>query len=336
MEGDYMKVLVTGATGYIGSHVSLELGKKGYELVLVDNLINSKISVVKNLEDLLGKKLDFYQLDLLDDKFESIFKENKIDGIIHLAAYKAVGESVAKPLKYYENNISGLINLCKMMKNYRIKNFVFSSSATVYGTFNKSPMTEDMALGPINPYGNTKLMGEEILKDLYNSDENLSISLLRYFNPVGADESAKIGEDPTNPPDNIMPIITNVAKKKQEKLFVFGDDYDTPDGTCIRDYIHISDLAKGHVQTLEKKSNKPGFYIYNLGTGEGHSVLDLINTYKKVNNVEIPYEIAARRPEDIAVCFANPSKANQELDWKAEKDLESMCRDAWRWGQENR
>lgn len=331
-----MAILVTGATGYIGSHVSLELLRANYPVVLLDNLINSKKLVITRLEELSNKKLPFYNIDLLNLKsLEAVFSENDIEGVIHLAGHKSVTESIKDPIKYYVNNVFSLLNLLIVMEKYNSKNFVFSSSATVYGNHNKSPLSEDMDLLPINPYGKTKLVCEGILEDLYNADNRWSIISLRYFNPVSADKSGLIGEDPTNVPNNIMPLITGVAIGKIPSIDVFGNDYDTPDGTCIRDFIHITDLAKGHIKALEKNKKESGFNIYNLGTGKGYSVLELINTFIKVTNINIPYKFADRRPGDIDISYANPNKALEELGWKADLSLEDMCLDAWRWEKNN-
>lgn len=332
-----MTILITGATGYIGSHVSLELAKRNYEIILLDNLSNSKKDVVDRLEAMIGKKLKFYHIDLCDkDKVKVVFEENIIHGVINLAGFKSVSESIANPLKYYENNLGELINLCSAMDEYNVKNLVYSSSATVYGENNISPLTEDMPLSTLNPYGNTKLFSEQILRELYNSDNSWSISILRYFNPVGADESGMIGEDPRNEPTNLMPIITKVAAGKIDMLNIFGDDYGTPDGTCIRDFIHITDLAEGHVRSIEKNTGQPGLNIYNIGTGSGYSVLEMVNTFQEVNDIKVNYRFAPKRPGDIGVCYANPKKALMELGWFAKKDLAQMCKDAWRWELNNK
>lgn len=331
-----MKILVTGGAGYIGSHTCVELLNAGDEVIVVDNLVNSKMESLKRVEEITGKKLKFYQVDLLDqDQLESVFKENEIDAVIHFAGLKAVGESVSIPLQYYHNNITGTLILCEVMQKYGVKKLVFSSSATVYGMNNVSPLTEDLPLSTTNPYGSTKMMIEYILRDLYASDKDWSIALLRYFNPIGAHESGKIGEDPNGIPNNLMPYITQVAVGKLEKLTIYGDDYDTPDGTGVRDYIHVVDLAKGHIKALEKIDTDTGIDAYNLGTGIGYSVLDVVNSFENATGIKIPYTIAARRPGDIAVCFADASKALDVLDWKAEYSLEEMCRDSWKWQVSN-
>jgi len=331
-----MKILVTGGAGYIGSHTCVELLNAGDEVIVVDNLANSKMESLNRVEEITGKKLKFYQVDLLDqEKLESVFRENKIDAVIHFAGLKAVGESVSMPLQYYHNNITGTLILCEVMQKFEVKKLVFSSSATVYGMNNVSPLTEDLPLSTTNPYGSTKMMIEYILRDLYASDKDWSIALLRYFNPIGAHESAKIGEDPNGIPNNLMPYITQVAVGKLEKLTIYGDDYDTPDGTGVRDYIHVVDLAKGHLKALEKIDTDTGIDAYNLGTGIGYSVLDVVNSFEKATGIKIPYTIAARRPGDIATCFADATKALDELDWKAEYSLEEMCRDSWNWQVNN-
>jgi len=331
-----MKILITGGAGYIGSHTCVELLNAGDEVIVVDNLVNSKMESLKRVEEITGKKLKFYQVDLLDkDKLESVFKENEIDAVIHFAGLKAVGESVSIPLQYYHNNITGTLILCEVMQKFDVKKLVFSSSATVYGMNNVSPLTEDLPLSTTNPYGSTKMMIEYILRDLYASDKDWSIALLRYFNPIGAHESGKIGEDPNGIPNNLMPYITQVAVGKLEKLTIYGDDYDTPDGTGVRDYIHVVDLAKGHIKALEKIDTDTGIDAYNLGTGIGYSVLDVVNSFEKATGIKIPYTIAARRPGDIATCFADASKALDVLDWKAEYSLEEMCRDSWNWQVSN-
>jgi UDP-glucose 4-epimerase len=331
-----MKILVTGGAGYIGSHTCVELLNAGDEVIVVDNLLNSKMESLKRVEEITGKKLKFYQVDLLDqDKLESVFKENEIDAVIHFAGLKAVGESVSIPLQYYHNNITGTLILCEVMQKFDVKRLVFSSSATVYGMNNVSPLTEDLPLSTTNPYGSTKMMIEYILRDLYASDKDWSIALLRYFNPIGAHESGKIGEDPNGIPNNLMPYITQVAVGKLEKLTIYGDDYDTPDGTGVRDYIHVVDLAKGHIKALEKIDTDTGIDAYNLGTGIGYSVLDVVNSFEKATGIKIPYTIAARRPGDIATCFADASKALDVLDWKADYSLEEMCRDSWKWQVSN-
>jgi len=331
-----MAILVTGGAGYIGSHTVVELLQNGYEVVVVDNLSNSKPEALKRVKEITGKDFKFYKVDLLDrDGLEQIFKEDKLEAVIHFAGLKAVGESVSIPLKYYYNNITGTLILCELMQKYGVKKIVFSSSATVYGMKNKSPLTEDMPLSTTNPYGSTKLMIEQILRDVYVSDNSWSIALLRYFNPIGAHESGRIGEDPNGIPNNLMPYITQVAVGKREKLSIFGNDYDTHDGTGVRDYIHVVDLAKGHLKALEKVMKTEGVEAYNLGTGVGYSVLDVVKNFEKATGQHIPYVIVGRRPGDVAECYADPSKAERELGWKAEKTLEDMCRDSWNWQKNN-
>ncbi len=331
-----MRVLVTGGAGYIGSHTVVELLNKNHEVIIVDNFSNSNPEVLNRIKEISGKDFKFYEVDLLDEeKLEKVFKENNIDSVIHFAGYKAVGESVEKPIEYYHNNLTSTFILCQLMKKYDVKKIVFSSSATVYGMNNISPLTEELALSATNPYGMTKLMIEHILGDLYKADDSWGIALLRYFNPIGAHESGRIGENPNGIPNNLMPYITQVAVGKREKLSIFGSDYDTHDGTGVRDYIHVVDLAIGHIKALERFENESGIEAYNLGTGVGISVLDLVNTFMKVNNVKIPYEIVDRRPGDVATCYANPEKALKELNWKTEKTLEDMCRDSWNWQSNN-
>lgn len=331
-----MKILVTGGAGYIGSHTVIELLGKGYEVVIVDNFYNSHPEVLERIKELSGKDFKFYEIDLLDkNSLKKVFEENKIDSVIHFAGYKAVGESVEKPLMYYHNNLTSTFILCEVMKEYGVKNIVFSSSATVYGLSNISPLKEDLPLSTTNPYGTTKLFIEQILRDLYISDKDWSIALLRYFNPIGAHISGRIGENPNGIPNNLMPFITQVAVGKREKLSVFGNDYDTVDGTGVRDYIHVVDLAKGHIKALEKHMDFKGVEAYNLGTGKGVSVLELVNTFEKVNGVKIPYTISDRRPGDIATCFADASKAKKDLEWEAEKTIEDMCKDSWNWQKNN-
>ena len=331
-----MPVLVTGGAGYIGSHTCVQLLKENYEVVVLDNLSNSSPKALQRIEDISGKTIMFYQADLLDRQaVERVFEENDITGVLHFAGLKAVGESVEKPLHYYHNNITGTLILCGIMKSYGVKTLVFSSSATVYGTPKIVPISEEAPTGATNPYGRTKLMIEEILQDLYQADSEWRIALLRYFNPIGADESGRIGEDPTGMPNNLMPFITQVAVGKREKLMVFGDDYDTPDGTGIRDYIHVTDLAEGHLRALEKTAVETGVRTYNLGTGTGYSVLDIVHAFQEATGVQVPYEIKERRPGDIAICYADPSLAEKELGWRAKKTIRDMCCDAWRWQQHN-
>lgn len=331
-----MKILVTGGIGYIGSHTCVELLQKGYEVVVFDNLYNSKIEVVDKIEEITGKKIKFYKADMLDkESMRPVFEENKFDAVIHFAGLKAVGESVEKPLLYYKNNIAGTLNLCEMMNEYGCKKIIFSSSATVYGSPETVPITEDFPLSTTNPYGSTKLMLEGILSDLCVPDEEWSVVLLRYFNPIGAHESGMLGESPNGIPNNLMPYIMQVAVGKLPELGVFGNDYDTPDGTGVRDYIHVVDLAKGHVNAVEKATSVNGVNIYNLGTGNGYSVLDIVKAFEAANGVKIPYSIKPRRAGDIATCYANPKKAKEELGWEAEYDLQRMCEDSWRFAKMN-
>lgn len=331
-----MAVLVTGGMGYIGSHTTVELLKEGYEVVIVDNLSNSKELVKDRIKAITGKEPKFYKYDVLNkEDMDKVFSENTIDSVIHFAGFKAVGESVAKPLDYYHNNLTSTFVLLELMRKYGVKNFVFSSSATVYGDAKIIPITEEAPLSATNPYGRTKLMLEEILRDLYSSDNSWNIALLRYFNPVGAHESGTIGEDPCGIPNNLMPFITKVAIGELKELSVFGDDYDTPDGTGVRDYIHVVDLAKGHLKALEKLKTNSGLVTYNLGTGNGYSVLDIVKAFSEASGREIPYKITARRPGDIATCYSDPRKANEELGWTAEKGIKEMCEDSWRWQSQN-
>ena len=331
-----MCILVTGGAGYIGSHTCVELLNADYDIVIVDNLSNSKPEALKRVKEITGKDYKFYEVDILDkEELEKVFSENDIKAVIHFAGLKAVGESVEIPLKYYHNNITGTLVLCEVMKKYDVKKMVFSSSATVYGNPKSVPITEDFPLSATNPYGRTKLIIEEILRDVYVSDNDWSIALLRYFNPIGAHESGRIGEDPNGIPNNLMPYITQVAVGKREKLSVFGSDYDTHDGTGVRDYIHVVDLAKGHLKALEKIMTTKGVEAYNLGTGVGYSVLDVVKNFEKATGEKIPYVITDRRPGDIDKCYADPTKAYKELGWKAEKNLEDMCRDSWNWQKNN-
>jgi UDP-glucose 4-epimerase len=331
-----MAILVTGGAGYIGSHTIIELLKSNYEVIIVDNLSNSKPEALKRIKELSGKDFKFYKVDILNkEELEKVFNENKIDAVIHFAGLKAVGESVQIPIRYYHNNITGTLILCELMEKYNVKKIVFSSSATVYGMNNVSPLTEDLPLSTTNPYGSTKLMIEQILRDIHVSDADWSIALLRYFNPIGAHESGRIGEDPNGIPNNLMPYITQVAVGKREKLSVFGDDYDTHDGTGVRDYIHVVDLAKGHLQALKKVLEVTEINTYNLGTGIGYSVLDVVKNFEKANGITIPYIISDRRAGDIATCYSDATKAFKELGWKAEKNLEDMCKDSWRWQSNN-
>jgi len=331
-----MAVLVTGGAGYIGSHTCVELLDKGYDVIVIDNLSNSSEKALKRVEEITGKKLTFYNADLLDrEAVENIFKNGNIDSVIHFAALKAVGESVSKPLEYYYNNITGTLVLCDVMRKFGVKKLVFSSSATVYGNPETVPIRENFPLSATNPYGRTKIMIEQILQDIYAADNTWSIALLRYFNPVGAHKSGLIGEDPRGIPNNLVPYITQVAVGKLDCLRIFGNDYDTPDGTGVRDYIHVVDLAKGHIKALEKLNDSTGVLIYNLGTGRGYSVLEMVKAFEKVCGKPIKYKIADRRPGDIATCYADPTKAKEELGWVAEKDLQEMCEDSWRWQKNN-
>ncbi|MFS0668954.1 UDP-glucose 4-epimerase GalE [Peribacillus frigoritolerans] len=331
-----MSILVTGGAGYIGSHTCVELLNAGYEVVVVDNLSNSKLESLSRVKEITGKDITYYKVDILDrDGLETVFVENSIDAVIHLAGLKAVGESVQIPLHYYHNNITGTVILCEVMNKYGVKKLVFSSSATVYGIPKSVPISEDFPLGPINPYGRTKSMIEEILRDLYHSDNKWSISVLRYFNPIGAHQSGRIGEDPNGIPNNLIPYITQVAVGKLKELSVFGNDYPTRDGSGIRDYIHVVDLAKGHLKALQRILTNTGVDSYNLGTGIGYSVLEMIDAFEKASKKKVFYKVVERRPGDIASCYADPQKAKEELDWVAEKGIEEMCRDAWRWQENN-
>ena len=331
-----MKILVTGGTGYIGSHTVVELLNNNYNVIIVDNLCNSSKSVLDKTERITGKKSKFYEADIRDkEALRKIFEENKIDAVIHFAGLKAVGESVKKPLEYYDNNVVGTIKLLEVMKEFNCKKIVFSSSATVYGDNGSTKYSEEMGRGtPTNAYGATKATIEEILENLYISDNEWTISLLRYFNPIGAHESGLIGENPNGIPNNLMPFIQKVATGKLEKLSIFGNDYNTKDGTCVRDFIHVVDLAIGHIKALENLK-KPGVYIHNLGTGQGYSVLDIVNTFEKVNDIKINHVFAPRRAGDLAEFYADPSKAERELGWKAERGIEDMCKDAWNFAKNN-
>lgn len=331
-----MTILVTGGAGYIGSHTCVELLNAGYDIVVVDSFCNSKPEALKRVSEITGKGFPVYHTDLLrKDELETVFSRHSIDAVIHFAGLKAVGESVAIPLRYYHNNITGTLVLCEVMQKYGVKKMVFSSSATVYGTPERVPISEDFPLQATNPYGRTKLMIEEILRDLYVSDNEWSIALLRYFNPIGAHPSGRIGEDPNGIPNNLMPYITQVAVGKLKELRVFGNDYPTVDGTGVRDYIHVVDLAIGHVKALEKVMNTTGVEAYNLGTGRGYSVLELVLAFEKVTGIKIPYKIVDRRPGDVAICYADPTKAKEEIGWVATRGIEEMCRDAWRWQSNN-
>ena len=331
-----MHILVTGGAGYIGSHTCVQLLKAGYEVTVVDNLSNSSIESLKRVKKITGKGLKFYEIDMVDkQELRRVFLENKFDAAIHFAGLKAVGESVSVPLTYYHNNILSTLNLCELMSEYNVKKLVFSSSATVYGKPASVPIKEDFPLFCTNPYGRTKLMIEEILRDLYVSDNEWDIAILRYFNPVGAHESGLIGENPKGIPNNLMPYISQVAIGKMDYIHVFGNDYDTHDGTGVRDYIHVVDLADGHLLALRKLEQKPGVVTYNLGTGTGYSVLDIIKAFGKACKKELPYKYEQRRPGDIDACFAEPEKAKQELGFIAKRTLSDMCRDTWRWQQQN-
>ena len=331
-----MAILVTGGAGYIGSHTVVELLNLGKEVVIVDNLSNSSILVLDRIEAITGKRPAFYELDVCDKQgLRKVFEQESIEAAIHFAGYKAVGESVQKPVMYYENNIMSTLALVEVMSEFKVKKIVFSSSATVYGIHNQSPLIETMPTSATNPYGYTKVMLEQILKDVHVADSEWSIALLRYFNPIGAHESGLIGENPSGIPNNLMPFIAQVAVGKRPELSVFGDDYDTVDGTGVRDYIHVVDLAIGHIKALEKVSEKKDVYIYNLGSGEGTSVLQLVNTFESVNRVPIPYKIVPRRSGDVATCYANADKAYKELNWKTTKSVEDMCRDTWNWQSKN-
>ena len=325
-----MNVLVCGGTGYIGSHICVELLNAGYEVTVIDDFSNSRPEVLGYIKQITGKEVKFYEFNILDEeKTEAVFKENKLDAVIHCAAFKAVGESVEKPIEYYTNNLTTTLIVSKMMKKYHVNQIVFSSSATVYGDPETVPITEDCKLGETtNPYGTSKAMMERILTDVQHACPEMSVTLLRYFNPIGAHESGLIGEDPKGIPNNLMPYIMKVATGELECLGVFGDDYDTHDGTGVRDYIHVVDLAKGHVKAIEHYAN-PGVHICNLGTGTGYSVLDLVKAFDRVNNVKVKYVIKDRRPGDIATCYANPARAKEELDWVATKGIDEMCRDTW-------
>jgi len=330
------KILVTGGAGYIGSHACLELLESGYNVIVIDNLCNSSLESIKRVEKLSGKKITFIEEDVQSKSgIEQVFNQNKIDAVIHFAGLKAVGESVIKPITYYQNNIAGTLNLLQIMQHNNVKNIVFSSSATVYGQPKTLPIKENFPTSAINPYGRSKLYIEEILKDIYLADSSWNISILRYFNPVGAHESGEIGEDPNNMPNNLMPYISQVAVGKLKQLPIYGDDYATKDGTGIRDYIHVTDLAKGHIKALLKLETKPGVISHNLGTGIGISVLEMVNEFEKESKQKIKYQIVGRRLGDVAECVADPTKAEQELGWKAELGLKRMCQDTWRWQSKN-
>ena len=332
-----MRILVTGGAGYIGSHTCVELQNCGYDVVVVDNLCNSNPKSLQRVQSITGKTLRFYEGDVRDEALlEKIFQENTIDAVIHFAGLKAVGESVAQPWRYYDNNLNATLVLTKVMERFGVKKIIFSSSATVYSEDNEMPLRENGRTGDCrNPYGWTKYMTEQILSGMAHADSAWSIVLLRYFNPIGAHESGCMGEDPRGIPNNLMPYITQVAVGRREKLSVFGNDYDTPDGTGVRDYIHVVDLAKGHVAAVKYVAENTGCEVFNLGTGTGYSVLDMVNAFNEANGLDIPYVIAPRRPGDIATCYADPSKSEKILGWKAEKNLQDMCRDSWNWQKNN-
>ena len=329
-------ILVTGGAGYIGSHTVLELLNNGYSVSVVDNLINSSEEAIRRVEKLTGQTINFFQFDLRDKtKLTKLFRDHPFDGVIHFAGLKAVGESVAKPLQYYDNNLDSTLSLCEVMEAFGVKQIVFSSSATVYGDPDSVPIPESAAIRPTNPYGQTKAMIEQILRDLSASKSGWQVNLLRYFNPIGAHESGQIGEDPSGIPNNLLPFVAQVAVGRQPALQIFGNDYDTPDGTGVRDYIHVVDLARGHLAALEHMPSVNTCEVYNLGTGKGSSVLEVIQTFEKASGKKIPYKVVARRPGDIAACWADPKKAEQALGWHAQKNLEEACKDAWHWQSQN-
>ncbi|KAA8997550.1 UDP-glucose 4-epimerase GalE [Paenibacillus spiritus] len=331
-----MAILITGGAGYIGSHTAVQLLEAGYEIVIVDNFSNSHPEAVRRIGEIAGRAFAFYEMDLLDrERLEEVFSNHSIEAVIHFAGLKAVGESVRLPLLYYRTNLLSTVTLCEVMAQYGVFRLVFSSSATVYGNPSRVPITEEAELGATNPYGRTKLMIEEILRDLYISDPRWSISLLRYFNPIGSHKSGRIGEDPNGIPNNLMPYISQVAVGKLERVSVFGSDYDTPDGTGVRDYIHVMDLADGHLKALERLSDRTGVEAYNLGTGQGYSVLEMIAAFEAATGTSIPYAIGERRPGDIAACYADPAKAASELNWQARRSVYEMCEDTWRWQKNN-
>jgi UDP-glucose 4-epimerase len=331
-----MNILVTGGAGYIGSHTCLELLNNGYDVIVVDNLSNSKRTSIERVEELAGKQISFYQVDILDrEALSEVFSQHKVHAVIHFAGLKAVGESVSIPLQYFHNNVSGTLVLLEVMKQHDVKNIVFSSSATVYGDVKIVPLKEDYPLSAVNPYGRTKLMIEDILRDLYRAEPDWNIALLRYFNPVGAHPSGRIGEDPNGIPNNLMPYIAGVAVGKYPFVRVWGNDYPTPDGTGIRDYIHVMDLATGHIKAMDKLATKPGLVTYNLGTGRGYSVMEVIKAFETACGRPILYKFFDRRPGDVPTSYADPSKANIELSWFTQKTLDDMCQDAWRWQSQN-
>ena len=331
-----MKILVTGGAGFIASHTIVELLNAGYDVVVVDNLVNASKESIRRVEKITGKNITFYEEDIRNEAaLEEIFGKEKVDGVIHFAGLKAVGESCEKPLEYFDNNISGTVCLLKVMKKYQVKSLVFSSSATVYGLPERVPITEDFPLSALNPYGRTKLVIEDMLRDMYQADDSWDIALLRYFNPIGAHESGEIGEDPSGIPNNLLPYVAKVAIGELECVNVFGDDYNTPDGTGVRDYIHVVDLAIGHIKALKKLEAHPGLVTYNLGTGTGYSVLEIIKNFEKACGKEIPYRVTDRRPGDADICYADPAKAKEELGWEAVRSIDKMCEDAWRWQSKN-
>lgn len=332
-----MKILVTGGAGYIGSHTVLELQEHGHEVVVVDNLSNSKRDVLSRVEELSGKEVTFYQIDLRDESaLELVLQQHQFDCCVHFAGLKAVGESVQLPWEYYENNITGTLNLLKLLRKYHCKNLIFSSSASVYGNVKKVPIAEDMPMGEsTNPYGRTKAMIEQMLQDIYHADPEWNIVILRYFNPIGAHKSGLIGENPNGIPNNLMPYITQVATGRLKELHIYGDDYDTPDGTGVRDYIHVMDLASGHVCVLKAIEQHCGIEIFNLGTGKGYSVLEIVHAFEKVNDIKIPYVIDERRPGDVAQSYSDSSKIKKILGWQAENGIEKMCQDSWKWQKKN-
>ncbi|NIO06090.1 MAG: UDP-glucose 4-epimerase GalE [Proteobacteria bacterium] len=331
-----MRIVVTGGAGYIGSHTCLELLQAGYDVIVVDNLSNSKEESLTRVRELTGETLQFHKVDLVDkEALDTVFRGSSVDAVIHFAGLKAVDESVTIPLRYYHNNVAGTLRLCEVMAKHRVKNLVFSSSATVYGDPHAVPIQEDFPLKPTNPYGHSKLMIEQILRDLHCSDQAWNILLLRYFNPVGAHPSGRIGEDPNGIPNNLVPYIAQVAVGRLPDLSVFGNDYPTQDGTGIRDYIHVVDLAMGHIKALEKLKSNPGVATYNLGTGRGYSVLEVVSAFEKASGKKIPFKIVGRRPGDVASCYADPSKAGRELGWSAERGINEMCSDTWRWQSSN-
>ncbi|MBU5216222.1 UDP-glucose 4-epimerase GalE [Bacillus albus] len=332
-----MAILITGGAGYIGSHTCIELLNNNYKIIVVDNLSNSSIESLNRVKEITGKQVEFYKESVLNrEKMNEIFLQNNIEAVIHFAGFKAVGESTTIPLTYYYNNIISTIIICDVMQKHNVKKFIFSSSATVYGIPKTSPITEEFPLSVTNPYGQTKLMIEQMMRDVAKADDEWSIALLRYFNPFGAHKSGRIGEDPNGIPNNLMPYVTQVAVGKLKELNIFGNDYPTKDGTGVRDYIHVVDLAKGHVKALEKVLGTKGIEAYNLGTGKGYSVLEMVKAFEKVSGKKIPYKVIGRRPGDVAICFADVSKAKRELGWEAEYGLEEMCIDSWRWQVNNK